>query len=168
MQHEVPMDRQLESMLIFHYRRTMRETTKLRRGQITLVIVRRRLYPDGPLTVDSVWVRFRGRDHQLALGATHLLLLYILCRSGTALTAVQIAIRLDQSQFVEDTLAGSGPRTSRARVRKQIERLRDCLRNLFSVLQISANAEQVIQTVSTSTSQVLYKANAHIVFKDIE
>ena len=156
----------LNSVLVFHYRRAIREIARVRRGKITLVIVRRRTRTDVSGTVEPAWVRHRGRDYQLLLSITHLWLLFVLCRSGAALTVAQIAARLDQSLHIEQGLAGTGPRTTRPNVRKQIERLRRSLRDLLSELRINVQAERIVQTISTSTREARYRVGAHVVFRD--
>jgi hypothetical protein len=83
------------------------------------------------------------------------------------LTALQIAARLDRSLYAEEDLVGTGPRTTRSGVKKQIQRIRESLQFLLLEIGLRVKAEQVVQTVYTSTREVRYRVNAHLLIKAV-
>ena len=152
--------------IVYHYYRAVREISSLQRGRVTLAIVRRRDLSGVRWEPVSAWLLHRGLSHQLSLSTTHLWVLYCICRSGIALTASQIATRLDQRFSLQNEVADVeiGARTSRTAVRKQIQRIREAIEECLERAQLSVDSVDILQSERTSTREIRYRTNAQIVW----
>lgn len=162
------MHPRLEDHILFHYHKAMIDIVRQRKGQVMLVVVLRRSGALGELSVDSAWLRDRSNDYQILLSTTHLWLLYILCRAGSALTAKQVATRLDRSLYIQNEAEEDGPRTTRTAVRKQVERTRDAIRSCLCSAGLEIAAEDILQAAATSTRETRYRMTAHVRFYVVE
>lgn len=151
--------------LLFHYYRAKRDLALARRGRITIVLVLRRHGQSGGWEVASAWLRRRGRDYQIALSETHLMVLYCATRSRVPLTASQIASRIERYAH---EVSRAALRTTRTAVRKQFERIRAAIRACANLAGLSLDPADVIQSTTTSTNEVRYRINANTIFMTVD
>jgi len=134
----------------FYYNLAVREVEEVERGHVKIVIVHRygakvldRWFEGRCITgeeVASAWIIFRGNSHRLPLGTPHLLLFDYICRHcrGFGQNAAEIEAGLNEKPWYVQHASSAKrrraviSRSSRTNIRKQIERIREAMADLFA------------------------------------
>jgi hypothetical protein len=167
-------------LAVFYYHLAVREIERVTGGQVTLVIVHR--YAGGmkgerttrsgwrvPGTeIASVWLVFRGKSHELPLGGPHKILIDYLCWhcAGKGQSAAEIEAGLNEELFYVHHASAAKrrstvlARSSRTNVRKQVERIRNVMEDLFRSEYLPLNAKEILRSEPTSTREVKYSIRA--------
>jgi hypothetical protein len=169
-------------LIVFYFDLEMLGVESIQRRQVRLIIVHRRHNQAAETVsagrcipgeeVTAAFVIWKGKSYRLPLSTTHLILLDYLCRHrGVAQSAAQIAVGLDSELFYlhhgSNARGGTvvNARSSRTAVRKQVERVRAVMAELFEMKHLPLCAEDIICSQPTSTREVKYQIRAKIVFE---
>jgi hypothetical protein len=141
-----------------------------RRRRVRLVIVHKYAYANRCTPGEecsSIWLLWGGRQYQIPLSVTHLLLVDFLCHQSLGKSATEIADGLTEPFYAHH--GSNGPRhvakparTGRVAVRKQIQRVREVMTDFFSENEIDLDPYDIIRTEPTSTLEVKYRVHAAI------
>jgi len=172
-------------LALFYYDLAIREIERMTRGQVKLIVVHRygATLPDtrGPIRrvagteIASAWLIFRGRSYQLPLSATHLILFDYLCwhcAGGIGQSASEIEAGLNEQLFYvhhASTAKRRGTviaRSSRTSIRKQVERIRRTMRELFEEEHLPLDPIQIIRSSPTSTREIRYSICAEVAWEN--
>lgn len=165
----------------FYYDLAIREIERMARGQAKLVIVHRygntstnaarSIRRVSGTEIVSVWLIFRGRSYRLRLSTTHLILLDYLCwhcAGGIGQSASEIEAGLNEQLFYvhHGSSAKRGrtviARSSRTSIRKQVERIRGILAELFAEELLPFDPYKILHSEPTSTREIRYSIRADV------
>ena len=115
----------------------------------------------------SLWFLWGGRQHQISLSVTHLLLIDFLCHQRLGKSAAEIVDGLAEPFYAHHGSNGAShvaktARTSRVAVRKQLQRIREVMADFFAGNRIDLDPLDIIRTESTSTREVKYRVDAAV------
>jgi hypothetical protein len=169
----------------FYYDLAIREFERVMRGQMRLIIVHRygdmsaeatrsfRRVPGAEIV--SAWVIFRGRSYRLPLGTPHLILLDYLCwhcATGIGQSASEIEAGLNEQLFYVHHASSAKrrskviARSSRTSIRKQVERIRRVMAELFGKEDLPFDPDEVLYSEPTSTREIRYSIRAVVAWED--
>jgi len=172
-------------LAVFYYDLTVRETERVTRGQVTLVIVHR--YGPGMTGVRtsrpglrvpgaeivSAWLVFRGKSYELPLGGPHKIFFDYLCWhcAGIGQSAAEIEAGLNEELFYVHHASAAKrrstvlARSSRTNVRKQAERIRIVMADLFTREHLPLNPKEILRSQPTSTREVRYSIRGNVIWQ---
>jgi hypothetical protein len=180
-----PMPQSEAELAVFYYDLAVREIERVTRGQVTFVIVHR--YATGVTgmrntrpkwripgaEIVSVWLIFRGKPYQLPLGGPHKILFDYLCWhcAGIGQSAAEIEAGLNEQLFYVHHASAAKrrstvlARSSRTNIRKQAERIRGVMNDLFREEFLPLDPKDILRSEPTSTREVRYSIRANVIWQ---
>jgi len=163
-------------LALFYYDLATREIGFMERRLIRVVVVHRyaqyaRCCIPGE-EIAAAYIVYRGKPYILRLSTPHLILFDYLCRHrDVAQTAAQIAAGLASELFyIHHTSNAKGEaagraRSSRTAIRKQVERIRDCIKECLTEAHIDLDPKDVLRSERTSSNEVRYSVHASVTWE---
>lgn len=156
-------------VVLYCHEIAMLELRSRPRELVRLVLVHRYAHVPGRCSAGEeccgCWLLWRGKQYEIPLSATHLLLVDYLSHQRGGKTAAEIADGLRMPFYIHHgsnspSHRSKPARTSRTAVRKQVQRIRAILAEFFAANRIALDPFQIILTESTSTLEVKYRLSA--------
>jgi hypothetical protein len=123
----------------------------------------------------SAWLILRGRSYRLLLSTTHLILLDYLCwhcAGGIGQSASEIEAGLNEQLFyvhhasTANRRGAVSARSSRTSVRKQVERIRGIMAELFENECLPLDPLEILHSDPTSTREIRYSIRADVAWEN--